>query len=242
MNEKNSNCGKKEGVLVRTEGLTRVYEMGQEKIYGMDNVNFSIDRGDFVVISGPSGSGKSTFLNLVGCIDRPTSGEVYLDGKPISGRSETELAQIRKERIGLIFQSFNLIPVLSAYENVEYPLLIQNIDAKQREEQINRLLEAVGLDEMKNRLPGALSGGQRQRVAIARALVGNPELVLADEPTANLDSDTSKQVMEITRELNEEFCVAFIVVTHNPMVSNYADRGVEILDGKMEEVEATGRS
>ncbi len=228
-------CDSGKDGFVRTENLTRIYEMGQEKIYGMDEVNFSLDRGDFVVISGPSGSGKSTLLNLIGCIDQPTKGEVYLDGEPTSELSETERAAVRRERIGLIFQSFNLIPVLTAYENVEYPLLLQDAAPKEREEQVEELLRAVGLEEMKDRRPGALSGGQRQRVAIARALVGDPELVLADEPTANLDSTTGEKVMELMKELNEEFCVAFLVVTHDPLVVDYADRKIEILDGKLKE-------
>jgi len=237
MNEANkAPCDNVRDGFIRTEELTRVYEMGQEKIYGMDEVNFTLARGDFVVISGPSGSGKSTLLNLIGCIDQPTRGEVYLDGKPTSELSETERAAVRRERIGLIFQSFNLIPVLSAYENVEYPLLLQDADREKREDQVEELLRAVGLEEMKDRRPGALSGGQRQRVAIARALVGDPELVLADEPTANLDSKTGEKVMELMKELNEEFCVAFLVVTHDPLVSDYADRKIEILDGKLEKV------
>ena len=233
-------CDSYNDKFLTTVDLTKVYTMGEEKIYGMNEVNFSIDRGDFVVVSGPSGSGKSTFLNLVGCIDKPTSGDVYLDDKSTSELSEKELAQIRKERIGLIFQSFNLIPVLSAYENVEYPLLLQGADEGKRGDQVDKLLEEVSLKEMKDRRPNKLSGGQRQRVAIARALVGDPELVLADEPTANLDSETGEKVMELMKELNEEFCVAFIIVTHNPLVTGYADRKVEILDGKMQEVTENG--
>jgi len=237
MNDANkAPCDEGMDGFVRTENLTRIYEMGQEKIYGMDEVNFTLDRGDFVVISGPSGSGKSTMLNLIGCIDQPTRGEVYLDGEPTSELSETERAAVRRERIGLIFQSFNLIPVLSAYENVEYPLLLQDVAREERENQVEELLRAVGLEEMKDRRPGALSGGQRQRVAIARALVGDPELVLADEPTANLDSTTGEKVMELMKELNEEFCVAFLVVTHDPLVADYADRKIEILDGKLKKI------
>lgn len=238
MNEANkAPCDSDKDGFITTENLTRIYEMGQEKIYGMNEVNFALDRGDFVVISGPSGSGKSTMLNLIGCIDQPTKGEVYLDGEPISELSETERAAIRRERIGLIFQSFNLIPVLSAYENVEYPLLLQDIAQVEREEQVEELLRAVGLEEMKDRRPGALSGGQRQRVAVARALVGDPELVLADEPTANLDSTTGEKVMELMKQLNEEYCVAFLVVTHDPLVAGYADRKIEILDGKLKDKE-----
>lgn len=233
-------CDSDHDKLIKTVDLTKIYTMGEEKIYGMNEVNFSIDRGDFVVVSGPSGSGKSTFLNLVGCIDKPTSGDVYLDDQSTSELSEKELAEIRKERIGLIFQSFNLIPVLSAYENVEYPLLLGGADDGKKGDQVDKLLEEVGLKAMKDRRPNKLSGGQRQRVAIARALVGDPELVLADEPTANLDSETGEKVMDLMKELNEEFCVAFIIVTHNPLVTGYADRKVEILDGKMQEVTENG--
>lgn len=233
-------CSSGEEELVRTENLTRVYTMGQEKIYAMDEVNLSVERGDFVVVSGPSGSGKSTFLNLVGCIDKPTSGKVFLDGQSTSELSEVELAKLRRERIGLIFQSFNLIPVLSAYENVEYPLLLQDTDDGKRSDQVENLLKDVGLEGMKDRRPQELSGGQRQRVAIARALVGDPELVMADEPTANLDSTTGEKVMDLMKELNREYCVAFIVATHDPLVFDYADREVEIMDGKMKEVTANG--
>lgn len=237
MNRKSSDgCTSGEERLVKVEDLTRVYMMGQEKIYAMNEVNLTVERGDFLVVSGPSGSGKSTFLNLVGCIDKPTSGTVYLDNQSTSELSEVELAKLRRERIGLIFQSFNLIPVLSAHENVEYPLLLQDKDDGNNTEQVENLLQEVGLEGMKNRRPNELSGGQRQRVAIARALVGDPELVLADEPTANLDSTTGEKVMDLMKELNEEYCVAFIVATHDPLVFEYADREVEILDGKMEEV------
>ncbi len=233
-------CPSGEEKLVRTKNLTRIYEMGQEEIYAMDEVNLSVERGDFVVVSGPSGSGKSTFLNLVGCIDKPTNGRVYLDGTSTSELSEGELAKLRRNRIGLIFQSFNLIPVLSAYENVEYPLLLHGARDGKETDQVEDLLEDVGLQGMGDRRPPKLSGGQRQRVAIARALVGDPDLVLADEPTANLDSTTGEKVMDLMKELNEEYCVAFIVATHDPLVFDYAGREVEIMDGRMKEVTGNG--
>ncbi len=187
------------------------------------------------MINGPSGSGKTTFLNLISVIDRPTSGEVYIEGRPTSTQSEGQLAALRKTTIGLVFQSFNLIPVLSAAENVEYPLLLQGTERSLRRARVAAMLGEVGLLELARRRPGALSGGQRQRVAIARALITGPKIVLADEPTANLDSETGGAVMDLMRRLNEEHCVTFIVVTHDPAVSQYAKRRVRILDGRLEE-------
>lgn len=220
-------------MIVRTENLTKVYRVGKEEVPALRGVNFALDAGEFVVINGPSGSGKTTFLNLIACIDKPTSGEVYIDGQPTSRLSEGQLAELRKHKIGLVFQTFNLIPVLSAYENVEYPLILLGVGRKERHRRTMALLEEVGLKDLANRRPDELSGGQRQRVAIARALVTNPRLVLADEPTANLDSETGKQVMALMRRLNEEHHVAFIVVTHDPVVTQYAQRTVKIRDGQL---------
>lgn len=220
-------------MILETRNLTKIYRVGKEEIPALRGVNFALETGDFVVINGPSGSGKTTFLNLIACIDKPTSGEVYIDGQPTSQLSEGQLAELRKHKIGLVFQTFNLIPVLSAYENVEYPLILLGVDRKERYRRTMALLEEVGLKDLANRRPDELSGGQRQRVAIARALVTNPKLVLADEPTANLDSETGKQVMAIMRRLNEEHHVAFLVVTHDPVVTQYAQRTVKIRDGQL---------
>ncbi|MFN4218521.1 MAG: ABC transporter ATP-binding protein [Candidatus Bipolaricaulia bacterium] len=220
-------------MILQTKELTKVYRVGKEEIPALRGVNFALDVGDFVVINGPSGSGKTTFLNLIACIDKPTSGEVYIDGQPTSQLSEGQLAELRKRKIGLVFQTFNLIPVLSAYENVEYPLILLGVSRKERYQRTMALLEEVGLKDLAKRRPDELSGGQRQRVAIARALVTNPKLVLADEPTANLDSETGKQVMSIMRRLNEEHHVAFLVVTHDPVVTQYAQLTVKIRDGQL---------
>ncbi len=223
--------------FLETRELTKTYRMGTETIYALREVDFAADQGDFVVINGPSGSGKTTFLNLISAIDRPTSGDVLIEGTPTSTQTERQLTALRKSRIGLIFQSFNLIPVLSAAENVEYPLLLQRIDKSQRRQRVSGLLSEVGLADLMKRRPGELSGGQRQRVAIARALITEPKIVLADEPTANLDSETGGSVMDLMRRLNEEHCVTFLVVTHDPAVSDYGKRHVRILDGKLQEAQ-----
>jgi len=220
-------------MILQTKDLTKIYRVGKEEVPALRGVNFELDVGDFVVINGPSGSGKTTFLNLIACIDKPTSGEVFIEGQPTSRLSEGQLAELRKRKIGLVFQTFNLIPVLSAFENVEYPLLLLGVGRAERRRRVMALLDEVGLKDLANRRPDELSGGQRQRVAIARALVTNPKLVLADEPTANLDSETGKQVMAMMRRLNEEHHVAFLVVTHDPVVTQYAQRTVKIRDGQL---------
>ncbi|MEW5825954.1 MAG: ABC transporter ATP-binding protein [Candidatus Bipolaricaulota bacterium] len=226
--------------FLEAQQLTKTYVLGAETIYALRDVNFAAPQGDFVVINGPSGSGKTTFLNLMSVIDRPTTGEVYVEGQPTSTLTEGQLAQLRKTKIGLVFQSFNLIPVLSAAENVEYPLLLQRVARPARRERVAARLEEVGLTAFARRRPNELSGGQRQRVAIARALVTGPMIVLADEPTANLDSETGAAVMELMRRLNEDHCVTFLVVTHDPAVSRYAQRRIRILDGRLVEGEGDG--
>lgn len=223
--------------MLKTLNLTKDYQVSQETVHALRGVTLEVPEGDFLVINGPSGSGKTTLLNLIGCIDRPTSGEVFIEGRAVSKLPEGRLAELRREKIGLIFQTFNLIPVLSAYENVEYPLLLLGLSRVERQQRVNALLEEVGLAGVKQRRPDELSGGQRQRVAIARALVTNPKIVLADEPTANLDSDTGAQVMQIMRRLNEEHRVAFVVVTHDPVVTQYAKRTLRMRDGQLFDTE-----
>ncbi len=237
MNELSRPCGEKAVLAVETRNLTKFYKLGSTEVKALRGVDFKAAPGDFIVINGPSGSGKTTFLNLIACIDRPSQGEVLIEDKQTSSLTEGQLADLRKETIGLIFQTFNLIPVLSAAENVEYPLLLRDLSRRERKKRVDDILREVGLTEYSNRYPDKLSGGQRQRVAIARALVSRSQIVLADEPTANLDSDTGKQVMELLRRLNEEHCVAFIVVTHDPIVSEYAKRKVSIRDGVLVEGE-----
>jgi putative ABC transport system ATP-binding protein len=224
-------------MFIEAQNLVKDYYNGREPVPALRGVDLQVAEGDFLAISGPSGSGKTTLLNMIGCIDKPTGGEVYIEGRPTSELSAGELAKLRRQKIGLIFQVFNLIPVLSAFENVEYPLLLQGVGRKERHKRVNALLAEVGLSDMGSRRPDKLSGGQRQRVAIARALVGNPKIVLADEPTGNLDSKTSKRIMEMMKGLNEEHKVAFIVVTHDLLVTGYASRTASICDGRLNEGE-----
>ena len=231
-------CHEHGQVFLETRELAREYQSGGETIHALCDISFKAYQGDFTVINGPSGSGKTTFLNMISLIDQPTRGDVLLEGASTRALTDRQLADLRKSRIGLVFQTFNLIPVLSAAENVEYPLLLQSLTRETRRERIRAILDEVGLLDLAKRRPNELSGGQRQRVAIARALISRPKMVLADEPTANLDSETGKQVMELMRTLNEEHCVVFIVVTHDPAVSSYARREIRILDGRMQEESA----
>lgn len=223
--------------FLEANSLTKTYKVGGSMVYALREVDFTAKQGDFIVINGPSGSGKTTFLNLISAIDRPSQGEVVIQGVSTNDLSEKQLAHLRKDKIGLIFQTFNLIPVLSAAENAEYPLLLQKLSKVERRERVRAMLAEVGLDDLGRRRPNELSGGQRQRIAIARALITRPKLVLADEPTANLDSETGAQVMDLMRRLNEEHCVVFIVVTHDPAVTKYAQRQVRIHDGRLIEGE-----
>lgn len=230
-------CHEQGTAFLETRELTKTYRFGGTEIYALRDVNFTAQQGDFVVINGPSGSGKTTFLNLISAIDRPTSGNVSIEGITTSSQTERALAELRRTKIGLVFQSFNLVPVLSAAENVEYPLQIKRLPKPERRARVAAILEEVGLADLARRRPSELSGGQRQRIAIARSLVTRPKMVLADEPTANLDSETGKQVMELMRNLNDEHCVVFIVVTHDPAVAAYARRQIRILDGRLSEGE-----
>lgn len=225
-------------MILETRQLTKIYKTGQEEVRALDGVDFHAASGDFIVINGPSGSGKTTFLNLISLIDRPSEGEVYIEGQPVSRLSSSALSDLRRDKIGLVFQSFNLIPVLTTYENVEYPMLLQGVPARRRRETVLRLLDEVGLGKEARRRPDQLSGGQKQRVALARALVNNPVLFLADEPTGNLDTKNSERVMEIMKRLNEEHRVTFLVVTHDLQVNAYANRVVNIRDGKLSEQHA----
>ncbi|MBI3461352.1 ABC transporter ATP-binding protein [Candidatus Acetothermia bacterium] len=220
-------------MLLETKNVRKEYRIGSEVIQALRGVTFGVNAGDFVIINGPSGSGKTTLLNLIACIDRPTEGEVFIEEQPVSKLSSSKLAETRRDKIGLIFQSFNLIPVLSAYENVEYPLLLQNISRSQRRQRVMKLLDEVGLTTMAHRRPDELSGGQKQRIALARALVTEPRIILADEPTANLDSETAKTVMGIMKRLNTEHSAAFIIVTHDRMINEYAKKIVSIRDGQL---------
>ncbi|MFM1653823.1 ABC transporter ATP-binding protein [Brevibacillus sp. B_LB10_24] len=218
--------------VIRIEELKKEYRIGDQEIQALRGVNLHIDEGDFAAIMGPSGSGKSTMMNVLGCLDKPTSGEFYLDDEPISEADDDELAAIRNRKIGFVFQNFNLLPRTSAVENVELPLLYAGISAKERRERAVRALENVGLGNRLYNKPNELSGGQQQRVSIARALVNNPLILLADEPTGALDTKTSVEIMQIFQELNEAG-KTIILVTHEPDIAQYAKRLIRFRDGQI---------
>jgi putative ABC transport system ATP-binding protein len=208
--------------------------MGGELLMALDEVSLSVHKGDFIAIIGPSGSGKSTLMNVIGCLDAPTSGKYWLDGEEVSRLKENKLAEIRNQKIGFIFQGFNLLSRLTAIENVELPLIYRGVPAKARKEQAIAALKKVGLEERINHRPVELSGGQQQRVAIARALAGNPPILLADEPTGALDTKTGKEVMGFIKELNS-LGHTIVLITHDPVISEQAKRVVRIMDGKLNE-------
>lgn len=221
--------------MIDIKDMSKVYEMGENKVYALDHIDLNIKKHEFVSIIGPSGSGKSTLMNMLGCLDVPTEGIYILDGKPISKMSDDELAEIRNKKIGFVFQGFNLLPKLTAIENVELPLIYQNVPAKERRERAKKALASVGLEDRINHTPNELSGGQQQRVAIARALITNPPLILADEPTGNLDSKSGKEVMEIFKKLNEQGNT-IVLITHDNDVAKQAKRIIRIQDGKLSEI------
>lgn len=218
--------------MISVKNLKKTYFLGGEEVYALDNVSLSIKEHEFVAIIGQSGSGKSTFMNMLGCLDRPDSGEITLDGTDILKCKEKELSVIRNKKIGFIFQQFHLLPKLSALENVELPLIYQGMPTKKRREKAVKALKAVGLEKRMNHKPNQLSGGQQQRVAIARALVGEPSLILADEPTGNLDSRSGKEIMMLLHNLYEEGNT-IVLITHDNNVAMEAPRQVQISDGKI---------
>ncbi|MDI9438939.1 MAG: ABC transporter ATP-binding protein [Limnochordia bacterium] len=219
--------------IVELDGVKKVYYLGKAEVHALRGVSFSIEKGDFASIVGPSGSGKSTILNLVGCIDQPTEGRVKINGTLTEGLSDKELTNLRHKTVGFIFQSFNLIPVLNVYENIEFPLLLgrDRPSRKEAREWIEYLIEAVGLADHMHHKSNELSGGQRQRVAIARALATKPEIVLADEPTANLDSKTGQSIIELMKKMNAELNTTFIFSTHDTTIMSIADHVIRLLDG-----------
>jgi putative ABC transport system ATP-binding protein len=219
-------------MLIRTRDLAKVYRMGDTEVHALDQVSVDIERGEFVAIMGPSGSGKSTFMNVLGCLDRPTSGQYVLDGKNVSQMSNDELATVRNRNIGFVFQQFNLLARTPAIENVELPLVYAGADKKIRSEKAKAMLERVGLGERIHHHPSQLSGGQQQRVAIARALVTEPLLILADEPTGALDSRTSLEIMALLQELNRQG-MTVVVVTHEPDIARFAGRILGFRDGRV---------
>jgi putative ABC transport system ATP-binding protein len=219
--------------VVDCQGLVRDYALGKTIVHALRNVSLSVDEGDFLAIVGSSGSGKTTLLNMIGCIDTPDGGTVSIDGQPTGGLSSDDLADVRSQKIGFIFQTFNLIPVLSAVENVEYPLLRHRLSSKERRDRALHALEMVELGHVGKNKPNELSGGQRQRVAIARALAVNPRIVLADEPTANLDHKTGLNILHLMKRINKQAGTTFIFSTHDPKVMELAERLVELEDGEI---------
>jgi putative ABC transport system ATP-binding protein len=218
---------------VRCVDLCKTYRQGDQEIKALDHVTIEIAEGGFVCLSAPSGGGKTTLLNAIGGLDKPDSGEVYIDGMRIDTMSKGELAELRLRKIGFVFQAYNLIPVLSARENVEFVMEVQGMRATDRMTKAMAILEEVGLTGLEDRRPADMSGGQQQRVAVARAIVSRPALVLADEPTANLDSKTSDELMGLFRELNERHKTTFVIATHDKRVMSYAKRLVHMLDGRI---------
>ena len=220
--------------VVVAEGLTRVYQEEAVPVHALRGVDFSLAPSEFVSLSGPSGSGKSTLLNIVGGLDRQDEGTIKLDGEELAPLSEGDLAALRLQKIGFVFQAYNLVPVLSALENVEFILQLQGVSSSERKDRARQALDSLGLSDLQDRRPGEMSGGQQQRVAIARAIVTNPVLLLADEPSANLDSATTEELMQLLRNLNENQGMTIITATHDPMVMGYAKRQVHLRDGLVE--------
>jgi len=219
--------------IIELLDTSKSYRIGEIETRALDDVSLTVDSGEFTALVGPSGSGKTTLLQIIGCLDKPDRGTVTINGKDVTRLNANGRADMRREVIGFIFQFFALVPVLDAYENVELPLLLNGVGAKERRERVMGLLDAVGLSDRIHNRPDQLSGGQQQRVAIARALAPRPLMVLADEPTANLDTANGEQAMEIMKRLNEQTGTAFIFATHDPRVMSYARRTVKLLDGRI---------
>jgi putative ABC transport system ATP-binding protein len=227
--------------LLELNKVKKIYQQGKIEVPALRGVDLEVEEGEFTTIFGPSGSGKTTLLNMIGCLDTPTEGEIRLNDKKVSDLSKKALAMIRRFNIGFVFQSYNLIPVLTAYENVEFAIrLTDHTSESQMKEKVLKMLAEVGLKGLESRRPNELSGGEKQRVAIARALVKEPKLILADEPTANLDSETAAGVVDIMRKMNKELNTTFIFSTHDPMVMKYANRFINLKDGMISADERRG--
>ncbi|KPK04712.1 MAG: macrolide ABC transporter ATP-binding protein [Gemmatimonas sp. SG8_28] len=219
---------------VRTDDVWKVFEHDGIAVEAVRGVSLEIRPGEFVVMAGPSGSGKTTLLNLLGGLTAPTSGRVWIDGQELTAMNERQRARLRLERVGFVFQAYNLLPVLTALENAEFSLLLRGVDADERRRSVSRLFERIGIGGLENRRPGKLSGGQQQRVAVARAVVGEPALVLADEPTANLDSAASIALLDVMTTLNREMGTTFVFATHDPRLMERAQRLIRLVDGAVE--------
>ncbi len=229
-----------EPLPVACRNLSKTYQQGKVTIPALVDINLDIPKGDFVCLSGPSGSGKSTLLNLLSGLDIPTTGEIEIDGQRVDKMGKSALADMRLYKIGFVFQAYNLIPVLSAQENVEFVMQLQGVSSQERADKARRVLKEVGLAGLENRRPGDLSGGQQQRVAVARAIVSEPSLILADEPTANLDSQTADDLMQLLRIMNQEHQVTFLFSTHDQLVMRYSKRLIKLRDGRIDGDEQQG--
>lgn len=217
--------------ILKVENLTKVYGKGETKVTALDNVSFSVNKGEFVAIVGASGSGKSTLLHLIGGVDRPTSGTVYIDGKDIYKFNDDELAIFRRRQVGLIYQFYNLIPILNVEENITLPLSLDNRDVNKKK--LDDLIKLLGLSDRRNHLPNELSGGQQQRTSIGRAMITSPAIILADEPTGNLDSKSSDEIVELLKKSNRDYNQTIVMITHNMDIAKEADRIIKIEDGKV---------
>jgi putative ABC transport system ATP-binding protein len=219
--------------IIELQNLVKTYKVGDTEVQALRGVSYSVEEGDFVAIMGPSGSGKSTLMNIIGCLDKPTSGKYTLEGEDVSTFDKNKLARIRNQKIGFVFQTFNLLSRTSAIENVELPLLYSNVHTKQMHERALAALESVGLKNRAHHKTNQLSGGEQQRIAIARALLNNPSLILADEPTGNLDTKTSSEIMDIFTKLNVEKGITMVMVTHEPDIAAYARKRIYVRDGRI---------
>jgi putative ABC transport system ATP-binding protein len=227
--------------ILQVQNIKKSYHMGRVVVPALRGVSFDVEEGEFLTVLGPSGSGKSTLLHLIGCLDRPDEGEILFEGRNVLILNDDELAELRLKRIGFVFQFFNLLPRLTALENVKIPLALAGISDKEADERARKLLELVGLGKRLNHRPSELSGGEQQRVAIARALINNPKLVLADEPTGNLDTKSGWEIVNLMRKLNEDIGQTFIVVTHDPQIAEAADRIIYLKDGLIEGIKSISR-
>ena len=219
---------------VRTAGVWKVFKQEAEEVQAVRGVDLTVARGEFTALAGPSGSGKTTLLNLIGGLTRPTRGQVWVAGRDVSGMTSQELARLRLEQVGFVFQAYNLLPVLTALENAEFPMLLQGVDAAERRARVHELFARTGMDGLEDRRPGKLSGGQQQRVAVVRAVASRPALVLADEPTANLDSAASEALLDVMAELNRDLGVTFVFATHDGRVMERSRRLVRMVDGAID--------
>ncbi|MCS7121095.1 MAG: ABC transporter ATP-binding protein [Archaeoglobaceae archaeon] len=223
-------------VIVELKKVWKVFKTKYYEIHALRGIDLQIEKGEFLIVMGPSGSGKSTLLHLIGCLDKPTSGEVLIDGISTSKLSDSELTNLRRDKIGFIFQQYNLIPTLTVFENVELPMVLKGVSRDERKKRVSILLEMLGIKDTAQRRPNELSGGQQQRVAIARALANDPKILLCDEPTGNLDSRTGEQIIQKIKELNKKENVTVVLVTHNPSFKVFGDRVIYLRDGQIVDV------